>query len=848
MKKKMIAVLLTACMLVELVQTDVSILAEEVTPAVTETESTELAGESIETEDTEDIGTDEPEETEAIENVQETEEVSDGGSVTGETERQTDEQETDDEQETEAQQEKVIMRPTEGLMQFDIIDVGEVPESEIFDISDIESDEIQITVGSGVYSSTGDSYSNNYIYNMLSEDERTFWDAMDAACLQLLVSTDDAEYYSASGTYYMPYVSYGSISETDAKYLAYMFRYSNPQYYFLNTTLLRGYTATDKYVAFGIYSAFADGTARATATRQVKTQADAWVATANKCADDEEKVKVLHDLVVDNVEYNNDFGTSSFDEDTAYSQSAYSVFCTDKTVCAGYAQAFEMICNVAGIDCFAVTSSNHEWNKVRINDSWYNVDCTWADQSSWIYYEYFERSDAVYDSDASYYANSHAEVSFWNEYLPLCTLDSGASGVNAGSLPAITTTTAAPVITSVANGGAYDISITSATVGAIIYYTTDGTVPSPSYTRSYRYDSTFKVNNSCTIRAVAVCDTRWDSSVVSKDFTVTPTVYTLSFHGNGGIGSVSSQKFVKGQVVTLPSGNGFKRSGYTFSGWNTAANGTGTAYSAGQSITIPWAANKTLYAQWVSNTSSSVLTGKQKFVALLYENVLERTASQSEINYWVAKINGGQTGASVAYGFLFSDEFQKKNLGDRDYIERLYRSMMGRASDASGKNYWAEHLANGVSRLYVFRQFVVSNEFSNLCSTYGINRGDVSLTEARDINYNVTRFVTRNYLEFLGRSYEVDGLNYWCRYINGGGEMQQMAYGFVFSGECKGKNLSDKAFVQMLYRGLMDREGENAGVIYWTGRLNSGAMSREEVFWGFANSQEFSNLVKSYGL
>lgn len=38
------------------------------------------------------------------------------------------------------------------------------------------------------------------------------------------------------------------------------------------------------------------------------------------------------------------------------------------------------------------------------------------------------------------------------------------------------------------------------------------------------------------------------------------------------------------------------RTGYTFSGWNTAANGSGTAYAAGATFAI--AANTTLYAQW----------------------------------------------------------------------------------------------------------------------------------------------------------------------------------------------------------------------------------------------------------
>ena len=40
-----------------------------------------------------------------------------------------------------------------------------------------------------------------------------------------------------------------------------------------------------------------------------------------------------------------------------------------------------MMCNGSGIDAVAVTSYYHEWNKVRLNDSWYNVDCTWDERT-----------------------------------------------------------------------------------------------------------------------------------------------------------------------------------------------------------------------------------------------------------------------------------------------------------------------------------------------------------------------------------------------------------------------------------------------------------------------------------
>ena len=70
---------------------------------------------------------------------------------------------------------------------------------------------------------------------------------------------------------------------------------------------------------------------------------------------------------------------------------------------------------------------------------------------------------------------------------------------------------------------------------------------------------------------------------------------TLTFNANGGEGSTYTQSATMGTSVTLSS-NRFTRDGYTFTGWNTRADGTGTAYTNGASVTP--SGNLTLYAQW----------------------------------------------------------------------------------------------------------------------------------------------------------------------------------------------------------------------------------------------------------
>lgn len=78
-----------------------------------------------------------------------------------------------------------------------------------------------------------------------------------------------------------------------------------------------------------------------------------------------------------------------------------------------------------------------------------------------------------------------------------------------------------------------------------------------------------------------------------------PTTYTVTFDANGGTGTMSNQTASAGTALTA---NTFTRTGYTFSGWNTAANGSGTAY-ANSTTTFPFTSNSTLYAQWTANSS-----------------------------------------------------------------------------------------------------------------------------------------------------------------------------------------------------------------------------------------------------
>ena len=80
------------------------------------------------------------------------------------------------------------------------------------------------------------------------------------------------------------------------------------------------------------------------------------------------------------------------------------------------------------------------------------------------------------------------------------------------------------------------------------------------------------------------------------DYNVDPVV---TFKANGGTGSDYTQT-VNYNTSTALTANTFTRTGYTFTGWNTKTDGTGTSYTDKQKVTLK--ANTILYAKWTEKT------------------------------------------------------------------------------------------------------------------------------------------------------------------------------------------------------------------------------------------------------
>lgn len=204
-----------------------------------------------------------------------------------------------------------------------------------------------------------------------------------------------------------------------------------------------------------------------------------------------------------------------------------------------------------------------------------------------------------------------------------------------------------------------------------------------------------------------------------------PLRHWITYDGNGNtsgdVPPVLGPEW-EGETHTVRENSGeLARTGYTFAGWNTTADGSGTGYEAGDTFIIG-TNNVTLYAEWILNPQNI-----EAFVTRFYAECLGRQPDQAGLDYWAdSLVSGASTGADVAYGFVYSDEFQANVMTDEEYLDVLFTAFFNRDPDPSGRSYWLGFMDGGASRLEVLAGFVNADEFRDLCNQYGIAAGIIN--------------------------------------------------------------------------------------------------------------------------
>ena len=166
----------------------------------------------------------------------------------------------------------------------------------------------------------------------------------------------------------------------------------------------------------------------------------------------------------------------------------------------------------------------------------------------------------------------------------------------------------------------------------------------------------------------------------------TPYTHTVAFNANGGSGAPSSQTKTYGSVLTLSSTIP-TRTGYTFAGWNTASNGTGTNYTAGGQYTADQnGGTVTLYAKWTPNTYTYTLDkqGGSGGADVIYDYYEQGYTKDSAHTSYIGQSSNGIS-VPTKSGYTFGGYYTETNGGGSQLINSS--GYLG-----SGAMHWAQNM------------------------------------------------------------------------------------------------------------------------------------------------------------
>lgn len=193
-----------------------------------------------------------------------------------------------------------------------------------------------------------------YYYNQLTDIQKNIYNQLYKTVETLSESTT---------------ISLNSVTQDEISLIFRALRYDHPEIYWIQAYK---YIIDEKGSQLYIYPTYlVNSEEKSLYDEQLSEWTEKALSTVNSDMTQYEKEKAIYDFIVDNTEYS---------LDSELNQSLISVV-KGKSVCLGYTKAMKYLCDKVNIPCVVVEGTSkdgiaHSWNKVQINDAWYNVDAT----------------------------------------------------------------------------------------------------------------------------------------------------------------------------------------------------------------------------------------------------------------------------------------------------------------------------------------------------------------------------------------------------------------------------------------------------------------------------------------
>jgi hypothetical protein len=193
-----------------------------------------------------------------------------------------------------------------------------------------------------------------------------------------------------------------------------------------------------------------------------------------------------------------------------------------------------------------------------------------------------------------------------------------------------------------------------------------------------------------------------------------------------------------------------------------------------------------MYNDWFGSTLE--IPGSREFVMAAYSDVLGRTPSETDLNYWVGRIASGMSRVEMANAFNNSDEYRIYK------TKEAYNRALRRDPEPTGAAYWLGALQRGqLSPENVYSTFLATDEMFNVQGG-GTNSG----------------YITAMYQDLLGRAPDQEGLNYWTNRLNKGEPRRAISDSIWYSPEKYNVRVNDA------YQLLLGRPADAGAQAYWS--------------------------------
>lgn len=94
---------------------------------------------------------------------------------------------------------------------------------------------------------------------------------------------------------------------------------------------------------------------------------------------DKEKITVFHNYIIDNTVYDSNYLETNLNDIDNPSHKALGPLFFGRALCGGYADVMAIFLNRLNIPNYRISSSDHIWNFVYLDNNWYHLDLTWDD-------------------------------------------------------------------------------------------------------------------------------------------------------------------------------------------------------------------------------------------------------------------------------------------------------------------------------------------------------------------------------------------------------------------------------------------------------------------------------------